>query len=290
MMPSALWVILLATLLLAGAGYYLWQARRSAVMRERLAFGFRETVVEESEDLSAGDYGLTGSNRFYYHLQDYLSATQGRLLLLSSGATTGGLAGWLWGMSPKSYAITAAVCGLGALLLSMALISIRRTKREHKIRKELPNALELMAAIMEGGLAFEATLGHLLRESDSHHPLYFDLRVMNEAMQRGRRRIDALRLWAERCNLSQVQEVAYGLIQADQTGSSLGAAMRHHAMAQLRENEAEIQRRAERLPIRMLLPMVSTILPAIIVIAAGPSFLKIIRVIEQIIGGTGAMR
>ncbi len=289
MTPSALMIVLLALLILAGVGFYLWRSRRNAIVRERLAFGFLETIVEEGEDLSAGDYGLTGSDRFYYHLQDYLNSRQGRTLLLSGGGAAGGLAGWLWGMPPKSFAITAAVCGLGALLLSMALISIRRTKREQKIRKELPNALELMAAIMEGGLAFEATLGHLLRESDSRHPLYFDLRVMNEAMQRGRRRIDALRLWAERCNLSQVQEVAFGLIQADQTGSSLGAAMRHHAMAQLRDNEAEIQRRAERLPIRMLLPMVSTILPAIIVIAAGPSFLKIIRVIEQIIGGT-AMR
>lgn len=289
MTPSALLIMLLTLLILAGAGFYLWRSRRNAIVRERLAFGFLETIVEEGEDLSAGDYGLTGSDRFYYHLQDYLNSRQGRTLLLSGGGAAGGLAGWLWGMPPKSFAITAAVCGLGALLLSMALISIRRTKREQKIRKELPNALELMAAIMEGGLAFEATLGHLLRESDSRHPLYFDLRVMNEAMQRGRRRIDALRLWAERCNLSQVQEVAFGLIQADQTGSSLGAAMRHHAMAQLRDNEAEIQRRAERLPIRMLLPMVSTILPAIIVIAAGPSFLKIIRVIEQIIGGA-AMR
>lgn len=289
MTPSALLIVLLTLLILAGVGFYLWRSRRNAIVRERLAFGFLETIVEEGEDLSAGDYGLTGSDRFYYHLQDYLNSRQGRTLLLAGGGAAGGLAGWLWGMPPKSFAITAAVCGLGALLLSMALISIRRTKREQKIRKELPNALELMAAIMEGGLAFEATLGHLLRESDSRHPLYFDLRVMNEAMQRGRRRIDALRLWAERCNLSQVQEVAFGLIQADQTGSSLGAAMRHHAMAQLRDNEAEIQRRAERLPIRMLLPMVSTILPAIIVIAAGPSFLKIIRVIEQIIGGT-AMR
>ena len=57
----------------------------------------------------------------------------------------------------------------------------------------------------------------------------------------------------------------------------------------MRDNEAEIQRRAERLPIRMLMPMMLTILPSVIIVAALPSFLKVIRVMEEIMGGATGM-
>lgn len=276
-------------LLCIGVGYWAWRTHRANAMRTRLMFGFQEPAEEEIEDLGAGDYGLTGRERFYYHLQQFFETGRGRLLLFSIGAGIAAAFGLLGGMALQQVATTALAGGLGILLIAMTLLAMRRNKRARLVTRELPNVLEMLAALMEGGLAFEASLAHILREADPRHPLYFDLEVMSEAMRRGRRRAEALRLWVQRCNLAPVADITSGLIQAEQTSAALGPVLRHHGQAMLRENEAVVQRRAERLPIRMLMPMMLTILPAVIIVAALPSFLKIFRVMEEIMGGAGAM-
>ena len=70
--------------------------------------------------------------------------------------------------------------GGGILFLTSGLFFLYVNKKEklNKVQTELPSALELIAAIMEGGMAFESALVHILRESDPKHPLYFDLQIV----------------------------------------------------------------------------------------------------------------
>lgn len=278
-------VLLLTSLMLAAVMATAWQLRRRNTLRNRLAFGFQEPEEQTSEDLSAGDYGLSGRERFYYHLQRFFESGRGRLLLFAVGAGATAAFALLTGLKLQQLVTFTLAGGLATLLIAMTLLAMRRNRNARLITKELPNTLEMLAALMEGGLAFEASLAHILREANPRHPLYFDLEVMSEAMRRGRRRAEALRLWAQRCNLAPVADITSGLIQAEQTSAALGPVLRHHAQAMLREYEGEVQRRAERLPIRMLMPMVLTIFPAVLIVAALPSFLKIFRVMEQIMGG-----
>jgi len=277
--------LLLSLLTVAGVGFWFYLDMRRQAVIDRLTFGFDEVVEEAPEDLSAGDYGLVGYERFIYHLRSYLESTPGKSLLFGTGVLIGGIGGFVGGMTLDRIAISAVAGGCLVWLFSMAILAGYNNRRQRRIRGELPNALEMLASIMEGGTAFEASLGHVLRESDRTHPLYFDLAIMSEAMQRGRRRSEALRLWAQRCNVAQVQEVSAAMVQAEQTGSSLGDVMRHHAMSQLRELEANIQQKAERLPIRMIFPMLLTIMPAMFIVAAGPSVLKLMRMFEAMMRG-----
>lgn len=282
--------LLILLFLFTLAGLWLRQQLQRSKVRERVLYGFSETVVPDDIDLSAGDYGLRGSARFFYFLREYLSTSKGRSLMFVVGALMAGGTALMLGKPLQSVLFSGATGGFLVVIIGLLTLYVHKKDRLNAVQMELPNTLETLAAIMEGGSAFEAALGHVLKESDPWHPLYFDLNVMNEAMQRGRRRSEALRLWAARCELAYITDVVAGMIQADQTGGSLGSVMKHHAQSLLRENEAEIQRRAERLPVRMLLPMVTMILPAVMVIAAGPSILRIFQIIEQIIGSGGPPR
>ncbi len=271
--------------ILCAVYFALLSYRQSVVrnrLRDRILYGFSEEEQEAEADLSAGDYGLQGSARFYFHLRKFIATTQGRFTLLLVGGALGVIASLLLGKH-DSMATYAVLSGGGLLLLCMFWLRNYRKNHDSMVKEELPNLLETVAAIMESGVAFESALNFVLQESDRRHPLYFELNIMNEAMLRGRRRNEALRLWAGRSRVEAVGDVASGLIQADQTGASLGGVMRHHAQALMRENEAETQRRAERLPIRMLLPMVSMILPAVFILAAGPSVIRIFQIIDEII-------
>lgn len=259
--------------------------RRSFLRRkiiDRLQFGMNAVADASDANLSAGDYGLTGSARFFYHLSVFLSSNQGYALLFGIGATTAVLGNFLIKKSSNEILIVALSGGSILLLLAVFLLRSRRNQRLNLIKYELPNALEMIAAIMESGLGFEAALGHVIRESDTKHPLYFDLAIMSEAMQRGRRRNEALRLWASRTSEPSVSDVAAGMIQADQTGASLGSVLTHHANTLMKENEAFLMRRAERLPVRMLAPMVLLILPSVLVVAAGPSVTRIFQIFKSL--------
>lgn len=277
-------VLLLAALGLMGITGWLLVTRRSAEMalRERLLFGMAAGANDEDADLTAGDYGLRGMKRAGYHAALFLGTWQGRALTAGMAAAVGLVTGMWQGRSLWQALSLGGGFALVALALTVITLHRSRARRELAIRRELPDVLEMLAAIMEGGIAFDAALQHVVREGDPRHPLYFELSVMLEAMRRGRRRQDALRLFGRRCNLRQVAEVVGGLTQADQSGGSIGDVLRHHARTLFREYEADVQRRAERLPIRMFAPMILTILPAMFIVTALPSFLRIFRVMEAI--------
>ncbi len=275
-------------LVLALLGLVWMRQRERAAIVDRLTLGFKTEVVGPSvEELMAGDYGLSGTSLFGYRLIGLLNSLGGRIAL---GLIGGGLA---WFIARSTGRAGAEAIGLGlaggflAIGLAYAKSKGRNRKRDAAIRRALPDALELLAAIMEGGTAFDAALGHVVRDADPRHPLYRELGITLEAMRRGRRRHEALSLFAQRVKTPQVEELVSGLIQADQSGSSIADVLRHHARKLFLEYEAEVQRRAERLPIKMMLPMFVTIMPAMLIVTGFPSFLRIYRTLESIFANAG---
>lgn len=268
--------------LLIASSFYRARIRRSNV-RDRLFFGTQVQQEEAVEvNLSAGDYGLTGSARFLYYLTKFLGSPVGYIGIFAAGFAVGVLLKALFEFKNFSLPLLGILCGALLLMFANLYVSKQRKLRVQKIRYELPNALQSIVAVMESGLAFESSLQHVVRESGTEHPLYFDLSVMLDAMQQGRRRNDALRLWATRANERTVSDVVAAMIQADQTGAALGSVLRHHATTQLKEIEAELLKKAERIPIYMIFPMMLCILPPIMLVAVGPSALRIVRMFEAI--------
>jgi tight adherence protein C len=261
--------------------YRLNQSKKNII--KRLTYGFESPTEEQPDiDLTAADYGLNGKRLFFFKVKYFLSSNTGKSLVFFLSGTTAGI--YFYFLKKTFLSVTFGSIGVGGLALLILLFMLYKSAKniEHQVQSELPNVLELTSALMEGGIAFESALEFVIKEANPHHPLYFDLRVVSEAMKKGRRRSEALSLWKERCAVIYVGDLVNSLIQAEITGSSIASVLKHHAQAILRENEAVIQRRAERLPVRMLMPMASLILPAVIMIAAGPSIVKILQIITDI--------
>lgn len=279
----------LIVLLLAGMS--LLNIRRAEAERLRGQLQFDNFTPVDSEvtveDITRDDYGLSGGELQSYRFNQLINSTLGRLGI----AVAGGLMGYFLSRATGrtlnasiGMVLASAMLGIGLSYLSL---TARRNRRQRAIRKALPDALEMLAAIMEGGTAFDAALGHVVRDADLSHPLYLELSITLEAMRRGRRRNEALRLLAERINMPQIAEIVAGINQADQTGGSVSGVLRHHAKMLFGQYEAEVQRRAERLPIKMMLPMMFTIMPAMLIVTGFPSFLRLYRVLESIFANRG---
>lgn len=281
---TAMFLLLVLTFLVALSFLAFRASVRRSNARERLLYAFEDQIDEPVEELnlSAGDYGLEGSARFLYFLTNFLSSPSGYVGVFAFGAGVGVLLKIILGLDKFSYMMIAILTGAVLMVTSNLYIAAKRKERIRKIRYELPNALQSIVAVMESGLAFESALQHVVRESGVNHPLYFDLQVMLDAMQQGRRRNDALKLWATRANERSVNDVTAAMIQADQTGAAIGGVLRHHATTQLKEIEAELLKKAERIPIYMIMPMMICILPPIFLVAVGPSVIRIFRMFEVI--------
>ncbi len=152
-----------------------------------------------------------------------------------------------------------------------------RINRRHKsIRRALPYSLDLLTMTVEAGLDFGAGIGKVV-EKGKPGPLNEEFFLMLQEIRMGKTRQQALRDMAERADLPEFTSILSAIIQAEQLGTSLGPILR------IQSNQLRVKRFqwAEKLameaPIRMLLPLLGCIFPAVFVVLFAPIVFQLIK-------------
>lgn len=91
----------------------------------------------------------------------------------------------------------------------------------------------------------------------------------------GKARNESLKALAERTDLDEMQSLVSILIQAEHFGTSIADALREHAddMRDLRIQNA--REKAAKLPVKMALPILLFIFPALFLVILGPAAIQI---------------
>ena len=165
--------------------------------------------------------------------------------------------------------------GLGFLLPELWLgMTIKR--RQKAIMKSLPDALDLLVISVEAGLGFDAAMARVVSKSDN--ALSRELaRVMAE-MRVGRPRREALKDLVARTQVPDLSQFVSALIQAEQLGVSVSQVLTVQAdqMRVLRRQRAEAE--AQQAPLKMLVPMLIFIFPALCLMILGPLWPQLSKV------------
>jgi tight adherence protein C len=147
-------------------------------------------------------------------------------------------------------------------------------KRLPAIRAALPEAIDLLALVMQAGLDFQVALHHYVQRGPPG-PLRDELRRVQKEIQLGASRAEALKHLMERVPEAALKETARTLIQGLELGSSLTPLLRLQAQTLRRQRAFQAERKAARAPLKLLFPLLVFIFPTIFIVLFGPLALSL---------------
>jgi len=175
----------------------------------------------------------------------------------------------------QSFTIAVAGVILGWLLPDVILNS-RINQRKAQIEKQLPDTLDLLTVCIEAGLSFEGAMQKVVEKSKG--VLADELFVVLQETRMGKPRKDALRAMADRLAVDDLSNFIGSIIMAEQLGISMGNVLRIQSADVRQKRRQRVEELAMKAPVKMLIPMVILIFPAIFVILLGPAVIQIMRV------------
>ena len=139
------------------------------------------------------------------------------------------------------------------------LLNRRVEERQHDLRIKLPDILDLLTISVEAGLGFEQALDRTIAAVPGALSDEF-ARMLGE-VRAGATRADAMRALDQRTNVPEVRSFVLAILQADTFGVSIGRVLRAQAEEMRIKRRQMAQERAQKAPVKMLIPMVFCVFP-----------------------------
>jgi tight adherence protein C len=236
--------------------------------------------------------GLTGVAKRFTP-QGYLDSTRAKLVSAGKGdqeafdrflairvltIVAAPIAAYLaWQYSPVGGLGQLLLTGLAAMVFIMgpdAVLNRQVEERQYQIRTKLPDVLDLLTISVEAGLGFEQALDRTVAAVPG--PLTEEFSRMLGEVRAGSSRADAMRAMDARTNVPEIRSFVLAILQADTFGVSIGRVLRAQADEMRVKRRQLAQERAQKAPVKMLIPMVFCIFPSLFVIVLGPAALNIV--------------
>jgi tight adherence protein C len=167
--------------------------------------------------------------------------------------------------------LLALLFGAAGILLPGFLLSKAASRRADQIDTELPHFVDQLALVIEAGMSFDAAVTYLADVNDG--PLAEEMKRVLTELRVGESRKTAIRNFAQRVGSDEAMAFANAVLASDQLGSPLSGILRAQASDLRHRRQMHAEERAQKAPVKMLLPMAIFILPVMFVLILAPAFL-----------------
>jgi tight adherence protein C len=180
----------------------------------------------------------------------------------------GGIAAGITGLRLLAVVVCAVILGGMPFYWLRAKVAMRKKS----LLRALPDAVDLIVTTVEAGLAIDAALAEVGRETKG--PLGEELRLTVRETTLGRSRRDALQRLVERTAVPELKTFVQAIVQAEQTGIPIGQVLRTQA-AQIRVRKRQhAEAEAQRAPVKMVVVLVLLVLPSLLMLVMGPAIMR----------------
>jgi len=171
---------------------------------------------------------------------------------------------------------------IGAIL-PQAFVDRRAAIRQEKLRRAIPDSLDLLVVCVEAGVSLDAAIVRVAKEMQLLHPdLANELLIVHRRVNAGVAREQALHgLWL-RTGVEDLRGLSANMIQSERWGTSIATVLRVYAEALRRKRKQLAEKRAATAPLKMTMPLAAFIFPAIFVVLLGPAMIKIAGMFKSI--------
>jgi tight adherence protein C len=169
-------------------------------------------------------------------------------------------------------------CGAGSvgMLVPSIWLDGKIRKRHAILRRSLADCLDLMTVCLDSGLSIQACIQRVSEELQLVHPiLSAELSVVQREIELGATVDAAMRHFANRSGYDAVRTLSTFIRESQRFGTPLSAALRIHAEMLRAQREQLAEETAQKASVKILLPTLLLILPAVYIVLAGPAALRI---------------
>jgi tight adherence protein C len=222
---------------------------------------FSEARIRERL-IAAGMYGTTPRKILGYQVLCaiafaliafwFIPALGGSLVLTVVGAAAAGAVGWF---APLYY------------------VTLQTRKRFERIDRQMPDLIDLLVVTIEAGLGILASMR--VAAENMGDPLGQELRLTLQEQRMGLTVQQAIESFGRRADTPNVRMFVRALTQGERLGVSIGQTMRNLALEMRKRRRAMAEERAQKMPVKMLFPLIFFIFPALMIVILTPMVIAI---------------
>jgi tight adherence protein C len=160
---------------------------------------------------------------------------------------------------------------------------IKRRKRD--IFENIPDALDLLTVCVEAGLSLERAFVKVAAEIHIKSvTLGQELQLVLMEMRAGFSKEKALRNFALRVGLDDVDSLVAMLIQSERFGTSIGDALRVYSETLRGKRRIVAEEAAAKIGLKLLFPLIFCIFPTLLLVLLGPAGIQITKLFGSALG------
>lgn len=146
--------------------------------------------------------------------------------------------------------------------------------RNQRVERDLADAIDLLTISVEAGLGFNAAMQQVARNVPGPVGEEFS-RALRE-MQLGSGRKEALRSLAARTDVPDLKSFVTSMVQAETFGIPVAQVLRVQTSEMRIKRRQRAEEKAQKVPVKITIPLIFCILPCLFVVVLGPAGLSIL--------------
>lgn len=155
--------------------------------------------------------------------------------------------------------------------------------RRERLARELPLFVDLLKLLQGVGLSLDQSL-QIMADDFSHvlHVLGHELTLANRQYSQGRTREHSLHRLGTLHGNEDLRGLVSLLVQVDRHGGAVQEPLRVFGERLRERRRSEMKERIGKITVKMTAVMVSTLLPALVIVTAGPGFIAIFHALGTV--------